>query len=48
MYEDLICNNQTIKHTVCLSQDARRATELETVMEKQKMKVDLKLESGTL
>ncbi|XP_051738126.1 epidermal growth factor receptor kinase substrate 8-like protein 1 isoform X3 [Ctenopharyngodon idella] len=29
-------------------EDARRATELETVMEKQKMKVDLKLESGTL
>ncbi|XP_029978410.1 epidermal growth factor receptor kinase substrate 8-like protein 1 isoform X2 [Sphaeramia orbicularis] len=31
-----------------LLEDARRATELETVMEKQKMKVDLKLESGTL
>lgn len=30
------------------SQDARRATELEAVMEKQKMKVDLKLESSTL
>lgn len=29
-------------------QDARRATELEEVMEKQKMKVDLKLESSTL
>uniref|UniRef100_A0A8C2A5C2 Eps8 like 1b n=1 Tax=Cyprinus carpio TaxID=7962 RepID=A0A8C2A5C2_CYPCA len=29
-------------------EDARRATELETVMEKQKMKVDLKMESGTL
>lgn len=29
-------------------QDARRATELEAVMEKQKMKVDLKLESSTL
>ncbi|XP_035768057.1 epidermal growth factor receptor kinase substrate 8-like protein 2 [Neolamprologus brichardi] len=28
--------------------DARRATELEAVMEKQKMKVDLKLESSTL
>ncbi len=32
----------------CLLQDARRATELEAVMEKQKMKVDLELESGTL
>uniref|UniRef100_A0A8C9ZJE4 EPS8 signaling adaptor L1b n=1 Tax=Sander lucioperca TaxID=283035 RepID=A0A8C9ZJE4_SANLU len=32
----------------CFLQDARRATELETVMEKQKMKVDLKLESSTL
>lgn len=31
-----------------LLEDARRATELEAVMEKQKMKVDLKLESGTL
>uniref|UniRef100_A0A8D3CDC2 SH3 domain-containing protein n=1 Tax=Scophthalmus maximus TaxID=52904 RepID=A0A8D3CDC2_SCOMX len=31
-----------------LLEDARRATELETVMEKQKMKVDLKLESSTL
>lgn len=31
-----------------LLEDARRATELETVMERQKMKVDLKLESGTL
>uniref|UniRef100_A0A3B4GQD3 Epidermal growth factor receptor kinase substrate 8-like protein 1 n=1 Tax=Pundamilia nyererei TaxID=303518 RepID=A0A3B4GQD3_9CICH len=31
-----------------LEQDARRATELEAVMEKQKMKVDLKLESSTL
>lgn len=29
-------------------EDAHRATELETVMEKQKMKVDLKMESGTL
>ncbi|XP_050953612.1 epidermal growth factor receptor kinase substrate 8-like protein 1 [Labeo rohita] len=29
-------------------EDERRASELETVMEKQKMKVDLKLESGTL
>ncbi|XP_047232219.1 epidermal growth factor receptor kinase substrate 8-like protein 1 isoform X1 [Girardinichthys multiradiatus] len=29
-------------------EDARRATELEAVMEKQKMKVDLKLESSTL
>ncbi|XP_067291723.1 epidermal growth factor receptor kinase substrate 8-like protein 1 isoform X2 [Pseudorasbora parva] len=29
-------------------EDAHRATELETVMEKQKMKVDSKLESGTL
>uniref|UniRef100_A0A8C2D815 Eps8 like 1b n=1 Tax=Cyprinus carpio TaxID=7962 RepID=A0A8C2D815_CYPCA len=29
-------------------EDAHRATELETVMEKQKMKVDLNLESGTL
>ncbi|XP_068161043.1 epidermal growth factor receptor kinase substrate 8-like protein 1 [Antennarius striatus] len=29
-------------------EDAHRATELETVMEKQKMKVDLKLESSTL
>ncbi|XP_039540823.1 epidermal growth factor receptor kinase substrate 8-like protein 1 isoform X2 [Pimephales promelas] len=29
-------------------EDAHRATELETVMEKQKMKVDLELESGTL
>lgn len=35
---------------ICFSllQDARRATELEAVMEKQKMKVDLKLESSTL
>lgn len=33
---------------LCGLQDARRATELETVMEKQKMKVDFKLESGTL
>ena len=32
----------------CFLQDARRATELEAVMEKQKMKVDLKLESSTL
>ncbi|XP_029384360.1 epidermal growth factor receptor kinase substrate 8-like protein 1 isoform X2 [Echeneis naucrates] len=31
-----------------LLEDARRATELEAVMEKQKMKVDLKLESSTL
>ncbi|XP_062269870.1 epidermal growth factor receptor kinase substrate 8-like protein 1 [Platichthys flesus] len=31
-----------------LLEDARRSTELETVMEKQKMKVDLKLESSTL
>ncbi|XP_028989904.1 epidermal growth factor receptor kinase substrate 8-like protein 1 isoform X2 [Betta splendens] len=31
-----------------LLEDAKNATELETVMEKQKMKVDLKLESGTL
>ncbi|XP_029700341.1 epidermal growth factor receptor kinase substrate 8-like protein 1 isoform X3 [Takifugu rubripes] len=31
-----------------LLEDARRATELEEVMEKQKMKVDLKLESSTL
>ncbi|KAM9425558.1 epidermal growth factor receptor kinase substrate 8-like protein 1 isoform 2-T3 [Pholidichthys leucotaenia] len=31
-----------------LLEDARRATELETVMEKQKMKVDLKVESSTL
>ncbi|XP_056152963.1 epidermal growth factor receptor kinase substrate 8-like protein 1 [Lampris incognitus] len=31
-----------------LLEDARRATELETVMEKQKMKVDLKMESSTL
>ncbi|XP_056593950.1 epidermal growth factor receptor kinase substrate 8-like protein 1 isoform X1 [Triplophysa dalaica] len=31
-----------------LLEDARRSTELETVMERQKMKVDLKLESGTL
>uniref|UniRef100_A0A3B3ZL73 SH3 domain-containing protein n=1 Tax=Periophthalmus magnuspinnatus TaxID=409849 RepID=A0A3B3ZL73_9GOBI len=31
-----------------LLEDARRATELETVMEKQKMKVDHNLESGTL
>ncbi|KAM6951136.1 epidermal growth factor receptor kinase substrate 8-like protein 1 [Aplochiton taeniatus] len=31
-----------------LLEDARRTTELEAVMEKQKMKVDLKLESGTL
>ncbi|KAF7652619.1 hypothetical protein LDENG_00094520 [Lucifuga dentata] len=31
-----------------LLEDARKATELEAVMEKQKMKVDLKLESGTL
>ncbi|XP_033962672.1 epidermal growth factor receptor kinase substrate 8-like protein 1 isoform X2 [Pseudochaenichthys georgianus] len=30
-----------------LLEDARRATELEAVMEKQKMKVDLKLESST-
>lgn len=29
-------------------QDAKRATELEAVMEKQKQKVDLKLESSTL
>ncbi|XP_021172394.2 epidermal growth factor receptor kinase substrate 8-like protein 1 [Fundulus heteroclitus] len=29
-------------------EDARRATELEAVMEKQKMKVDLKMESSTL
>ncbi|XP_005170855.1 epidermal growth factor receptor kinase substrate 8-like protein 1 isoform X1 [Danio rerio] len=29
-------------------EDAHRASELETVMEKQKMKVDLKMESGTL
>ncbi|XP_030611230.1 epidermal growth factor receptor kinase substrate 8-like protein 1 isoform X2 [Archocentrus centrarchus] len=31
-----------------LLEDAKRATELESVMEKQKMKVDLKLESSTL
>uniref|UniRef100_A0AAV2LG50 SH3 domain-containing protein n=1 Tax=Knipowitschia caucasica TaxID=637954 RepID=A0AAV2LG50_KNICA len=31
-----------------LLEDARRATELETVMEKQKLKVDHNLESGTL
>ncbi|XP_046887819.1 epidermal growth factor receptor kinase substrate 8-like protein 1 isoform X1 [Hypomesus transpacificus] len=31
-----------------LLEDARRATELEAVMEKQKLKVDLKLESSTL
>ncbi|XP_076008344.1 epidermal growth factor receptor kinase substrate 8-like protein 1 [Genypterus blacodes] len=31
-----------------LLEDARKATELEAVMEKQKMKVDLELESGTL
>ncbi|KAI1884718.1 hypothetical protein AGOR_G00229300 [Albula goreensis] len=31
-----------------LLEDVRKATELEAVMEKQKMKVDLKLESGTL
>ncbi|XP_028845988.1 epidermal growth factor receptor kinase substrate 8-like protein 1 [Denticeps clupeoides] len=31
-----------------LLEDARKATELEAVMEKQKMKVDLKMESGTL
>ncbi|XP_076842937.1 epidermal growth factor receptor kinase substrate 8-like protein 1 isoform X2 [Brachyhypopomus gauderio] len=31
-----------------LLEDVRKATELETVMEKQKMKVDLKAESGTL
>ncbi|XP_061665313.1 epidermal growth factor receptor kinase substrate 8-like protein 1 isoform X2 [Syngnathoides biaculeatus] len=31
-----------------LLEDARRATELEAVMERQKMKVDLKLESSTL
>ncbi|XP_029933319.1 epidermal growth factor receptor kinase substrate 8-like protein 1 isoform X2 [Myripristis murdjan] len=31
-----------------LLEDARKATELEAVMEKQKMKVDLKLESSTL
>ncbi|XP_054454807.1 epidermal growth factor receptor kinase substrate 8-like protein 1 isoform X2 [Anoplopoma fimbria] len=31
-----------------LLEDARRATELEAVMEKQKMKVDLKVESSTL
>ncbi|XP_069373181.1 epidermal growth factor receptor kinase substrate 8-like protein 1 isoform X2 [Paralichthys olivaceus] len=31
-----------------LLEDARRSTELEAVMEKQKMKVDLKLESSTL
>ncbi|XP_077482006.1 epidermal growth factor receptor kinase substrate 8-like protein 1 isoform X2 [Stigmatopora argus] len=31
-----------------LLEDARRTTELEAVMEKQKMKVDLKLESSTL
>ncbi|KAK7919764.1 hypothetical protein WMY93_011048 [Mugilogobius chulae] len=31
-----------------LLEDARRATELEAVMEKQKMKVDYNLESGTL
>nr|XP_020461919.1 epidermal growth factor receptor kinase substrate 8-like protein 1 isoform X1 [Monopterus albus]XP_020461921.1 epidermal growth factor receptor kinase substrate 8-like protein 1 isoform X1 [Monopterus albus]XP_020461922.1 epidermal growth factor receptor kinase substrate 8-like protein 1 isoform X1 [Monopterus albus] len=31
-----------------LLEDARRATELEAVMEKQKMKVDLKMESSTL
>ncbi|KAM3592558.1 uncharacterized protein V6R79_021231 [Siganus canaliculatus] len=31
-----------------LLEDVRRATELEAVMEKQKMKVDLKLESSTL
>ncbi|XP_068439105.1 epidermal growth factor receptor kinase substrate 8-like protein 1 [Clinocottus analis] len=31
-----------------LLEDARRATELESVMEKQKMKVDLKVESSTL
>ncbi|XP_061911960.1 epidermal growth factor receptor kinase substrate 8-like protein 1 [Entelurus aequoreus] len=31
-----------------LLEDARRATELEAVMEKQKMKVDLKIESSTL
>lgn len=36
----------TVQRT--LLEDARRATELETVMEKQKMKVDFKLESGTL